>query len=466
MTRIKHRSEWLVAAAVLLIGMAVGSLLFMMQRIDVFAGAFRANYWVTAQTESDFLRLEQALKLYVSGSPMVDHDELRLRIDLFYSRLTVLFSEEAREISEIPNFDSLVTNLKTMVDTLDRITADPDFRNGPQGEAALAVLEAEWLPLHSWTRKIIHGELWMDERVGLLSDLHRLLWLNALFLATSIVVIVGILMQVRRHRRLAAMERVARHDAEMAMKSRDRFLASMSHELRTPLNAVVGFSDLLISGIRGPLPSQQEDYVRDIQASGNHLLAMINDILDFSKLDARMHTPVWERCNICAVVERAVKFEEPSFIANGGRIRTRCDKRDFYVRTDGRLALQCLTNLISNAAKFSPAKGNINVTIDDVGDTIVVRIVDEGPGLSVKEIEQAFEPFQQIGDPYKANTGGTGLGLSICKKISDILELNLDIEPRSDRTGLQVTLEFAKWTDEAASSSDMKRDEIETSTAG
>ena len=466
MTKTKHRSEWLVAAAVLLIGMAVGSLLFMVQRIEVFSGAFRANYWVTAQTESDFLRLEQALKLYVSGSAFTDHKELRLRLDLFYSRLNVLYSEETREISEIPGFETLVHGLADMADALDRITADPNFRNGPDGAAAIALLEAQWLPLHSWTRKIIHGELWMDERVSLLSDLHQLLWLNALFLAISVVVIVGILMQVRRHRRLADMERTARHDAEMAMKSRDRFLASMSHELRTPLNAVVGFSDLLISGLRGPLPAPQADYVRDIQASGNHLLAMINDILDFSKLDARMHTPVWERCNICEIVDRAVKFEEPGFIADGGKIQTRCDKRAFYVRTDGRLALQCLTNLISNAAKFSPPTGTIDVTIDDVDGTIVVRIVDEGPGLTTKEIEQAFEPFQQIGDPYKTNTGGTGLGLSICKTIGNILELNLDIAPRGDRTGLQVTLEFTKWAGDARPSSDMPGDKVEASFAG
>ncbi|WP_169625955.1 sensor histidine kinase [Pacificispira spongiicola] len=465
MTKTRHRSEWLVAAVVLLIGMSVGSLLFMVQRIDVFSSSFRANYWVTAQTESDFLRLEQALKLYISGSPFTDYKDLRLRLDLFYSRLSVFLSEDSRELVELPGVEAYVQDLVSMADALDRITADPGFRNGPEAEIAVALLEEQWLPLHLWTRKIIHGELWMDERVSLLSDLHRLLWVNALFLIVSIVVIVGILIQLRRHRRLVDMERNARHDAEMAMKSRDRFLASMSHDLRTPLNAVVGFSDLLISEIRGPLPPAQADYIRDIQASGNHLLAMINDILDFSKLDARMRMPVWERCDLCDIVDRAVKFEEPGFIANGGRIRTRCDKRAFYVRTDGRLALQCLTNLISNAAKFSPADGTIDVTLDDIGRTIVVRITDEGPGLSLKEIEQAFEPFQQIGDPYKTKAGGTGLGLSICKTISNILDLRLELAPRADRTGLQVTLEFTKWTDDDRPSADMQGDKVEASLA-
>lgn len=438
---LRGRAEWLVAAAVLLIGAAVVSLVFMIQQLEVMSGTLKANFWATSQTESDYLRLSKDLELYVAGSPNVSYDQLRLRLDIFFSRVDVLTSEETREVAKSVGHGELVARLTAMANELDQITADPSFRDGPQGQEAIDLVNGVWFQLHDWVKSIIHSEVWLNERVGVVRNQRHLLLVNALLLVMSLVVIVGILYQERHFRRLARREREARVQSELAMESRDRFLAGMSHELRTPLNAVVGFSDMLLGGLRGEMTAKQSEYVQDISQSGQHLLAMINDILDYSKLDARMLTPIVETHDLREIIGEAVVFLEPNFVARGGHVKQEFLGDAPLVKTDKRLTLQCLTNILSNAAKFSPPKGEIDVIVDTRLSDIRVRIRDRGPGMSPEQIRVAFEPFTQIHDPLISNSGGTGLGLAITKSLCDVLDLSLSLKPAAGG-GLLVTLNF------------------------
>lgn len=355
--------------------------------------------------------------------------------------MDVLTSEETRDVAKSVGHGALVIRLRDMVNRLDVLTADPDFRNGPEAREAIELVDSVWFQLHDWVRSVIHSEVWLNERVGVVRNQRHLLLVNALFLGISLIVIVGILYQERHFRRLARLERQARIQSELAMDSRDRFLAGMSHELRTPLNAIVGFSEMLLSGMRGDLSEKQSEYVRDIYQSGNHLLAMINDILDYSKLDARMMTPIVETHDLREIIHDAVVFLEPNFIARGGKVNEFFPEEVPAVRTDNRLALQCFTNILSNAAKFSPVHGEIDVHIDVRLADVRVRIRDRGPGMTPEQIRLAFEPFTQIHDPLTSNSGGTGLGLAITKSLCEVLDLSLSLKP-VEGGGLQVTMCF------------------------
>lgn len=438
-----RRGDWLPAMAIVLIAAAGISLFVMFNQLSVLSGAVRANYWITAQTETDFLRLKRTLELYVSRSPLVDHDELLLRNDLFNSRLATFDSAEAFHIRNMDGFADISTRLRDLARRLDGLILDPDFRNFDAGAEAVALMAGAWLPLHDWVREVIHGELWLNERAGLMKDQRTLLVVNLLLLLTSLAVVIGIFRQNRLAADMAARERRARVEMEMAVDARDRFVAGMSHELRTPLNAIVGFSDMLAAGIHGDLKPRQAEYIKDISQSGQFLLSLINDILDYSKLEANMHEPEFDRVDLMQVVEDGLKLIEPTFLARGGEIMLMQPRTSVVVETDRRFALQCLVNLLSNASKFSPARGKIEVELRPSRDSVAVDVRDEGPGMTDEEIATAYQPFKQFHDPYTANAAGTGLGLTLTKSFCEILGARLALG-HAPSGGLEATIIFPR----------------------
>lgn len=438
-----RKVDWLPTLAIALIVATGVSLFVMFNQLSVMSGAMRGNYWITSQTETDFLRLQQTLELYVSRSPLVNHDDLILRNDLFNSRLATLRSAEAYQVRSMESFAEISALLEEMARNLDAIVLDPDFRDFETGAEAIALMREAWFPLHDWVRDVIHGELWLNERVGLMNEQRTLLVVNLVLLLTSLAVVIGILRQNRRAAESAARERRARVEMEMAADARDRFVAGMSHELRTPLNAIVGFSDMLAAGIHGELKPRQAEYVRDISQSGQFLLSLINDILDYSKLEANMHEPEFERIDLMLVVEEGLKLIEPTFLARGGEIMLMQPRTSVLVETDRRFALQCLVNLLSNASKFSPARGKIEVELRPTRDSVAVDVRDEGPGMTDEEIDTAYQPFKQFRDPYTANASGTGLGLTLTKSFCEILGARLALG-HAPSGGLEATIEFPR----------------------
>ncbi|MFM8769517.1 MAG: ATP-binding protein, partial [Rubrivivax sp.] len=222
------------------------------------------------------------------------------------------------------------------------------------------------------------------------------------------------------------------HQLEAANRHKSEFLANMSHELRTPLNAVIGFSEVLLERMFGELNDKQADYLQDIHAAGTHLLSLINDILDLSKVEAgRMELDSGD-------------FDVPSAMGNAlSLVRERAQRQGVALgltvghgvgpmRADERKFKQILLNLLTNAVKFTPTGGRVDLSaclLD--GGVLQVAVADTGIGIAAQDQAAVFEAFRQVGHPYTRKQEGTGLGLALARRFVELHggALSLQSEP-------------------------------------
>ena len=209
------------------------------------------------------------------------------------------------------------------------------------------------------------------------------------------------------------------HQLEVASQHKSEFLANMSHELRTPLNAIIGFSEVLSERMFGELNEKQDEYLKDIHASGQHLLALINDILDLSKIEAgRMELDVTE-FDLPTAVDNALTLIRERAGRRGIALHTTVDERLGHIRGDERKIRQVLLNLLSNAIKFTPEGGRIHVAAKAVDGAMEVSVSDTGVGIAPDDQKVVFEEFRQVGTADK-KVEGTGLGLALSRKFIEL----------------------------------------------
>jgi signal transduction histidine kinase len=193
----------------------------------------------------------------------------------------------------------------------------------------------------------------------------------------------------------------------------------MSHELRTPLNAIIGFSEVLNERMFGELNDKQAEYLRDIHASGSHLLSLINDILDLSKVEAgRMELEVSD-FSLPNAIDSALTLVRERATRRGITVRAAIYNGIGEISGDERKIRQVLLNLLSNAIKFTPEGGRIEVQVVPANGGVDISVSDTGVGIATEEQEAAFEEFRQVGTSATKQEG-TGLGLALCRKFVEL----------------------------------------------
>lgn len=202
-----------------------------------------------------------------------------------------------------------------------------------------------------------------------------------------------------------------------ADKIKNEFLANMSHELRTPLNAIIGFSEALNLKIFGELNEKQSEYIGDIHSSGVHLLGMINDLLDLSKIESGKMQLSKEIFNVKSAVDEALNIVSPLIVQKKQNIKFECKDKFFEISADRRKFHQILYNLISNAVKFTPESGIIEIIAVKDGNNLRLSVKDNGIGIAPEFHEKIFGKFQQVDSSYSTKQGSTGLGLTITKEL-------------------------------------------------
>ena len=211
----------------------------------------------------------------------------------------------------------------------------------------------------------------------------------------------------------------ANRELAAASQHKSEFLANMSHELRTPLNAIIGFSEVLTDRMFGELNEKQDEYLKDIYASGTHLLSLINDILDLSKIEAgRMELELTD-FHLPTALDNALMLVRERAQRRSLTLHQDVDAGVDQVRADERKIRQVVLNLLSNAIKFTPEGGRIELAAVLKDGCVEVSVSDTGVGIAREDQEKVFEEFRQVGTAEK-KAEGTGLGLTLCRKFIEL----------------------------------------------
>jgi two-component system cell cycle sensor histidine kinase PleC len=226
--------------------------------------------------------------------------------------------------------------------------------------------------------------------------------------------------------------------AEEANQAKSKFLANMSHELRTPLNAIIGFSEIMESGMFGPLGADKYiEYARDIRESGEYLLDVINDILDMSKIEAggiRLAPEAVELDSLLADCIRVVSTRAgEKNLALNSQVEA-----GIHLNADRRSLKQIALNLLSNAVKFTPDGGAVSVRARIRGSRVSIAINDNGIGIARQALHKLGRPFEQVESQLTKRHQGSGLGLAIAKSLVELHGGTMRIRSRLGRGTMVV----------------------------
>jgi signal transduction histidine kinase len=225
---------------------------------------------------------------------------------------------------------------------------------------------------------------------------------------------------IEQHQRTQQELEVARDTAEAANRAKSEFLANMSHELRTPLNAIIGFSDVLSEQVFGPLNENQQQYVIDILESGQHLLSLVNDILDLAKVESGTMEVEWDIVQLPPLIERTLQMFRERAMRHGVKLQAELPSELNNIVVDERRLKQLLYNFLSNALKFTPEGGEINVRARSSATHLTVSVADTGVGIAPEEQKRIFDTFYQVDSSLTKSQQGTGLGLTLVRKIAEL----------------------------------------------
>ena len=231
----------------------------------------------------------------------------------------------------------------------------------------------------------------------------------------------GIIQDITEHRQRELQLGAAYLRADLASRAKTQFLATMSHELRTPLNAIIGFSEVMKEEIMGPLGNPgYKDYAADIHGSGTFLLSIINELLDLSLIDSGEMKLDESLVQIDKIAESSVALLRSKAAAKGIKLTQAAPRNPPLLLGDARRIKQAVVNLITNAIKFTPAGGSVEISASWSDDGMALTVGDTGIGIAAEDLERVTKPFVQVENWLARKHEGAGLGLAITKSICEL----------------------------------------------
>jgi len=254
------------------------------------------------------------------------------------------------------------------------------------------------------------------------------------------------LVQVRTQELMASRDR-----AQQADRAKTVFLSTVSHELRTPLNSIIGFTDIVVQGLAGPLTDEQRHQLSIVQESAHILLELINEILDISRIEAgRLHLSPQE-FDLADVLRRRCDAMASTAARKGLRFEARIAPGVGQVTNDPMRVAQIVSNLLANAIKFTD-HGSVVLEASGDDERVTIVVQDTGPGIAAEDITRLFRPFVQVGGSGTQNREGTGLGLVISQYLAYAMGGSISVQSTlgaGSRFELELPRRFAGTGDVA-----------------
>jgi PAS domain S-box-containing protein len=228
-----------------------------------------------------------------------------------------------------------------------------------------------------------------------------------------------------------------RVQAEAASAAKTEFLTNMSHELRTPLTSVIGFSDLLGDQLFGKLNEKQSGYVTEIAAAGRHLLRLINDILDLAKVESGKMEIRMSPVDLSELLGHCLIMIRETAMKRGLNVDLKVSEQLYEgkIQADDVRLKQIVMNLLSNAAKFTPSGGTIQLEAEILEKEILVSVSDTGVGLKPDDQKRIFQAFEQLDSSFSRQEQGSGLGLALVRKLVELHGGRVWVESEGERMG-------------------------------
>ncbi len=237
--------------------------------------------------------------------------------------------------------------------------------------------------------------------------------------------------------------RLAREQAEEANRAKSEFLAMMSHELRTPLNAVIGFSEMMINELFGPVSNTHyKEYTAHINRSATHLLGLINSILDLSKVEAGIYELDKKNIALREIWDCVFPVLQPGIRDSGIEVDDHLTDSSLMLNADPDVFCQILHNLVSNAITYTPQGGSVTVRAEIGADgCLTLCVTDTGIGIAEENLDLVLKPFRQVDNSLSRKYEGVGLGLPLTHMLVEIHGGKLQIASKLNE-GTEVTVIF------------------------
>jgi len=237
--------------------------------------------------------------------------------------------------------------------------------------------------------------------------------------------------------------RQAKEQADAASRAKSEFLGTMSHELRTQLNAINGFTEIMKEGVMGPIDNPHyRSYISDIHFSSTHLLNLINEILDVTKAEAGKLEVQEQMFDLRDVIEAVVRISGPPIDKAGVTVGIDLPPDLPRLQADEGKTRQVFFNLVSNAVKFTPAGGRVDISGRfDRERGLSVTVADTGIGIAPEDLNRVLEPFVQVDSSLSRRHQGTGLGLPAVKGIMELHRGTIELQSTLGR-GTRATITF------------------------
>ncbi len=238
--------------------------------------------------------------------------------------------------------------------------------------------------------------------------------------------------------------RDARVVAEQDNLAKSQFLAVASHELRTPLTAILGFSEIMMAHASLSLPGGHDrEYLEAIHESGRHLLSIVANLMDLSRAEIGQYELDLQELAPLDILQTAYRLHAEHAGEAGIVLQVEAPSTVSGFSADRRAVLQCVTNLLSNALKFTPAGGSVTLSVQDTDDRVRFIVSDTGIGISKSDLTRILRPFEQGPDPFVRSRGGIGLGLSMVKELVKLHGGTLELNSAPGQ-GTVAAIEFAR----------------------